>query len=242
MNKMNRALILSLAALLLSMSPSAAQWNKKPAIEWTEKDAQKLLDESPWAHTQVFSSPVTLFRGPTTGRQGINNPNSENTANATHINFRIRFLSARPVRQAIARQLEAKQKQPLSDEMVTMIKNFTSGEFQEYIVVTVTCDANEAGANLHEAQGLLMGRGTADLKQTTFLETKGGKRVFLQEFQRPRSDGLGARFIFPRMLDGKPFITSESDEIRFFAELDSTYRLDRRYKIKDMMYEGKLEY
>ncbi|HKP11761.1 MAG TPA: hypothetical protein VJZ91_06605, partial [Blastocatellia bacterium] len=227
MNKTNRALLLSMAALLLSLPLSAdAQWNKKPATEWTEKDAQKVLDDSPWAHTQVFTSPITLFRGPVTGRQ---TPGSTSTgeANATHVNFRIRFFSARPIRQAFGRLIEVKQKHQLADEMVAQLKNLTAGEFQEYIVVTVTCDSSEAGANVQVAQGLLYSRGTANLKNSTFLETKGGKRVFLQEYQRPRQDGIGARFVFPRMLDGKPFITPESEEIRFYTELDGNYRLDR---------------
>jgi len=43
-------------------------------------------------------------------------------------------------------------------------------------------------------------------------------------------------------VDGNPFITPESEEIHFVSELDGTYRLDRRYKVKEMMYDGKLEY
>jgi hypothetical protein len=241
MNKTNRVLILSLAATLLSLPlAAAAQWEKKAATEWTEKDAQRVLSDSPWAHTQVFTSATNLFRGPGFESQ---RPGSTSTgvANATHISFRVRFLSALPIRQAIARLITTKQKQ-LSDEQASMIKSFVNGESQEYIVVSVTCDSQEAGANVREAQGLLMGRGTADLKNITFLETKGGKRVFLQEYQRPRQDGIGARFIFPRMVDGKPFITPESEEIHFYTELDGNYRLDRRFKIKDMTYEGKLEY
>jgi hypothetical protein len=43
-------------------------------------------------------------------------------------------------------------------------------------------------------------------------------------------------------VDGKPFITPESEEIHFVAPLSDNYKLDRRFKVKDMMYEGKLEY
>lgn len=243
MNLMRRALILSLAALLLSLPLGAsAQWNKKPHTEWTEKEAHKVLNDSPWSRTQVFTSPVTLYRGPTTGRQGVGGQTSQRPQDATHVNFRIRFLSAKPVRQAIVRMLEVKQKDEVSAELAAHLKTFTAGEFQEFIVITVSCDATEPGANVREAMTLLQTRATSTLKNNTFLETKGGKRLFLQEFQSPRSDGLGARFIFPRQVDGQPFITPESEEIRFFTELSSTYRLDRRYKTKDMMYEGKLEY
>jgi hypothetical protein len=243
MNVMKRTFVLVMATLLLSLPLSAsAQWNKKLYTEWTEKDAQKVLNDSAWGRTQVFTSPVTLFKQPATGRGGAGQPTSSRPPDATHVNFRIRFLSAKPIRQAIGRMMEIKQKHPISDELATHLKSFASGDFLEYIVITVSCDSEETGANVQQAQSLLHTRGTAELKNSTFLEIKGGRRLFLQEYQPPRQDGLGARFIFTRLVKGEPFITPDSEEVRFFTELNETYRLDRRYKIKDMMYEGKLEY
>jgi hypothetical protein len=232
-----------IAALLLGLPLIASvQWDKKPPAEWSDKEVQKLLNDSPWGRTQVFTSTQTLFRQPTQGSQGVGSATATNSADATHINFRVRFLSAKPMRLAIGRMMELKQKKPISPELAAQLKSFTAGEFLEYIVVTVSCDSTEPGANVQQAQSLLSTRGNADLKNITFLETKGGKRVFLNEYQQPRQDGLGARFIFPRNVEGKPFITPESGEVRFFTELSDVYRLDRRYKVKDMMYEGKLEY
>ena len=243
MKVIRRTLNLALAALLLSLPLSASvQLEKKPPTEWSEKEVQKLLNDSAWAKTQVFSSAVTLFRNTTPGSQGTGQGAATNTANATHISFHVRFLSAKPVRQAISRMMEMKQKQPISEDFAAQLKTFAAGEFLEIIVITVTCDSSEPGANVQQAMSLLHSRGTAELKNNTFLETKGGRRLFLKEFQPPRQDGLGARFIFERLVDGKPFITPESEEIHFVSELDSTYRLDRRYKTKEMMYDGKLEY
>jgi hypothetical protein len=243
MKAQKRTLVMIIATLLLSLPLSAsAQWEKKPYTEWSEKEVQKLLNGSPWGKTVVFSSPVTLFRQATPGSQGVGQAPSSNSANATHVNFRIRFLSAKPLRQAISRMMEMSQKQPVSEGLAARLKSFASGEFLEYIVITVSCDSEQAGANFQQAASLLTTRGTANLKNNTFLEIKGGRRLFLQEFQPPGQDGLGARFIFPRMVDGKPFISPESEEIRFFTELSDTYRLDRRYKVKEMLYEGKLEY
>ena len=246
MKVIRRTLNLALAALLLSLPLSASvQLDKKPPAEWSDKDVQKFLNDSAWAKTQVFSSAVTLFRNTTPGSEGTGRGAATNTANATHISFHIRFLSAKPVRQAISRMMELreiKEKQRISDEFAATLKSFAGGEFLEIIVITVTCDSSEPGANVQQAMSLLRSRGTAELKNNTFLETKGGKRLFLKEFQPPRQDGLGARFIFSRLVDGKPFITPESEEVHFVSELDSTYRLDRRYKVKEMMYDGKLEY
>jgi hypothetical protein len=243
MKVLKLALLLSLSTLLLSLPLSAsAQWDKKPRGEWSQRDVEKLLNDSPWARTQVFTSPVTLFRQPTTGSQGVARNTTPAPPDATHVNFRIRFLSAKPIREAISRMIELQQKKPISEEVSEQLKKFSSGEFLEYIVITVSCDSQEAGANVQEAAGLLRTHGTADLKNDTYLEIKGGKRLFLHEYQPPHPDGLGARFIFKRLVDGEPFITERSEEIRFFTQLSNDYRLDRRYKIKNMIYEGNLEY
>lgn len=242
MNAIKRASILCVAASLLILPLSAAaQWDKKPYTEWSEKESLKVLNDSPWGRTQVFTSPVTLFTSPITGRQGVNSPTNSRPADATHVNFRIRFFSAKPVRQAHGRMKQIKDKQ-LSEEQMAQLKAFASGEFLELIVITVSCESTEAGANVQQAASLLNTRGTADLKNNTFIEIKGGRKLFLQEFQPPRADGVGARFIFPRLIDGNPFITPESEEIHFVSELSDVYKLNMRYKIKDMMYGGKLEY
>lgn len=242
MNLSRRFFILSIPGLLLLFSlTTPAQWDKKPFAEWTEKDAQKLLNDSPWGKTQSFDSPMELYRGPQTGRQGTSTATTAAPHDAIHVFFRVRFLSAKPVRQALSRMIELKQKAGVKEEMAEQLKQFASGEFLEYIVIAVTSDASDAGANAQQAAALLR-RDNAALKNATFLEIKGGKRIFLQEFQPARADGFGGRFIFQRLVDGKPFITPESEEIHFVAPLSDTYKLDRRFKIKDMMYEGKLEY
>ncbi|MCI0488566.1 MAG: hypothetical protein L0229_18410, partial [Blastocatellia bacterium] len=52
---------------------------------------------------------------------------------------------------------------------------------------------------------------------------------------------LGARFVFPRLVDGKPLVTLENREIRFHAELGD-YTLDKSFKLRDMIYKNRLEY
>jgi hypothetical protein len=182
------------------------------------------------------------YRGPTTGRQGVGGQTTNLPNNALHLNFRIRFLSAKPIRQALARTIELKAKGGVPAELAEQLKQFASAEFLEVIMVAVDVESEDVGGNVQRARGLLTQGSTAKFKNNTFLEVKGGKRIFIQEYQPPKSDGFGARFIFQRIVDEKPFITPESEEIHFFAELSSDYRLDRRYKTKDMMFEGKLEY
>jgi hypothetical protein len=233
-------LIIPGLVLLLFAISTPAQWEKKKYTEWTEKDATKVLNDSPWGRTLTFTSPMEQFRRAATGAGGNSAPTAP--PQALQLNFRVRFLSAKPIRQALARIIEVKSKGAIKEDVAEQLKQFSSGEFLEIIVVAVTADSVDTGSNVNQALALLSQGSTAKFTNNAFLEIKGGKRIFLQEYQPPRPDGFGARFIFQRLVEDKPFITMESEEIHFFAELSGQYKLDRRFKTKDMMYEGKLEY
>lgn len=51
-----------------------------------------------------------------------------------------------------------------------------------------------------------------------------------------------SKFIFPRNVNGKPVIAPDSTEIKFYSGIPSKYGLNMRFKVKDMMVDGKLEY
>jgi hypothetical protein len=151
MNLLRRFLIPSIPVLLLVFSVTTpAQWDKKPYTEWTEKDAQKLLNDSPWARTQSFDSAMELYRGPSSGRPG-QTATPDLPADAVHLFFRVRFFSAKPVRQALTRQIELQQKGGVNEQLAAQLKQFASGEFLEYIVVAVTSDASAAGPNVQQS-------------------------------------------------------------------------------------------
>ena len=66
--------------------------------------------------------------------------------------------------------------------------------------------------------------------------------MFLQEYVPPGKDGFGGRFIFSRDLDRQPFINDKAGEIRFYVKFPEIPKIDRRFKVADMMYQGELEY
>lgn len=120
-----KALLFAFMAFSLTLpSGMQAQWNKKLYTEWSERDAQKLLNDSPWGKTDVFTDPSAMFGRPPNERQpSLAGPTQ--APNATHVNFRIRFLSAKPIRQAISRILELKNKGGMSAEFENLLKTFT---------------------------------------------------------------------------------------------------------------------
>ena len=224
--------------ILAGFSMGVAQ-SGKPYTEWNEREARKILDDSPWGQTQVWSDTSRMFQ---TGRGRASNQTQDSSAD--HVNFRIRFLSARPVRQATSRVIEMQQKGPLPEQLAAQLKAFAAADFPDYIVVTLTVDTlgREAKEQLQTAASLLQTLTTAELKNNTYLLRRGGERVFLKEYQTPKKDGLGARLIFPRLVNGEPFANAESGEILFHCELKDALTLNMRYKTKDMIYDGKFEY
>lgn len=134
------------------------------------------------AHAGLHDPGVNFQTG-ISGRGGIEATRGgrppDRPVDSIHVNFRIRFLSAKPIGQAASRLIEIKKKGSGGEELAEMLKTFASGEFLEVIIVAVGVDSIDPGNNVQAAKGLLHSTGTASLKNNTYLEIKGGKRVFL---------------------------------------------------------------
>jgi len=66
--------------------------------------------------------------------------------------------------------------------------------------------------------------------------------VLLADFKAPVADGLGAKFVFPRMLNNQPFLTPGNGQLKFSSQLSNKIKIETRYKVSDMQYDGRLEY
>lgn len=225
--------------VLLFIQPLAGfgQWNKKPYTEWTEKEATRILNDSPWAQTQALTDTSQM-----TGQGRAIDPNQSRVAEVYNVNFRIRFLSAKPIRQAISHLMEMKNREKISAELAARLTAFASADFPDYVVITVLAESDKASRLLQQSQQAFYKLNTNQLVNNTYLLAGRGQRVFVKEYQPPGSDGLGARYIFPRVVDGKAIITPESGEVLFHSEPLGSTVLNTRYKVKEMMFDGKLEY
>jgi len=240
--------------LLVLCACSAFAQKTKPWTEWSEKDAAKILNDSPWGQTQVegrtdtpnASSAITAVTAPRRDTERVMSNNDANRVESgqpkadTSIRYRARFLSAKPVRGAFARLLLL-QKTEVDEALSTELQGFVDRDFADYVVVVVTAEA--ADAKLIAPAMQVLTTATADvLKDKVYLERKDGKRLTLANYRPPGPDGMGAKFVFMRTLEGQPFLTADSDNVRFFAQLDEKIKLNVKYKVSDMMYDGKLEY
>src|SRR5215470_2447018 len=216
---------------------AGAQKKTKPWDEWNEKEVQKMLNDSPWGQTQTETNTSEMVYSPSSQTVPNASRSAEGAYNqATNLNFRIRLLSAKPIRQAFARGVAMKNPQ-----LMEKLRAFADQKSDQWIVVAVDYDSTDQRSS-GKAMQTFNSAVTSALKNNTYLETKDGKRVFLQEYMAPIKDGMGAKFVFPRTIDEKPFVNSESGFLRFYSEMGSNIKLNMRFKISDMMYDGNLEY
>lgn len=234
--------LLILLGLALAISVMAKD---KPWTQWTDKDARKILDDSGWAQTQTYMGSVESSQSKIPISLGAKGGLVDA---APGVNYRIRFLSAKPIRQAFLRLVQLNPK--ATPEQNDQAHQFVDTKYDQVVVIAVSYDTEGLAVDGHFTSAVfqsLSGSITSTLKNNTYLDIKGGQRVFLQEYKPPSSDGVGARFIFPRIVNDKPILDPKSGEVRFYAEFpklggNDQVILNVRFKVSDLMYDGLLEY
>ena len=213
------------------LSGIAAAQKTKPWSEWTKDEVDKMLNKSAWGHTVVNTDTSGKFDD--LGQSRVIGSSAE----AIAYNYTIRFFSAKPMREAFARKitLDNPKIQPVQ------LQNFVNGDYSDSIVVAVTFDSPDR-RYLGIIQTAFHNATTELLQGKAYLELKDGKHVLIDEYSPPSKDGTGAKFVFPRNVDGKPFASGDKEVLRFVAIMGDGVQMSWRFKMSDMMYDGKLEY
>src|SRR5215831_482826 len=217
------------------MAPAMAQKLDQPWTEWSKKDAQKILDDSPWSQTQTDTDTSQMFYSPTQdpSRMGTTSNDSSRlnqgaTNQAVNVKYTVRFFSARPVREALIRLMLIAQQPP--PDVLARFKNFAETRSEQSIILTVIYSSNDQRYGNQVMQSFNSAV-SGTLKNNVYLERPDGKRQFIEEYATPGKDGFGARFIFLRNPEDKPFIDANTREVRFHAEFPGTsIKIDRRFK------------
>src|SRR5690349_15033667 len=133
----------ALVLMALMAAAAVAQNNEKPWTEWSKKDAEKILADSPWAKSQTDTDTSQMFYSPTQdpNRMGrTSNDGSRLAQGATNqsvnVSFQVRFFSARPIREALARVMEINNKPPA--DVTAKLHQFAEMPSPSSIIVTVT--------------------------------------------------------------------------------------------------------
>ncbi len=221
---------LSSASLLL-----AEDFWQQPFDKWKPEDVARMLSDSPWAQSETFTAAIDSKNAGLRGEKEL------------FYTFTVRFFSARPVREAYVRAYRLKNNydEMAADQRQEFDKRFQRAlnlDVADRVIVAVEYATNDPGAvrDLRSAFELA----TKDtLKQRVYLISQKLGRVELQEYFPPSADGTGAKFVFPRMVNGQPVFGPQDKEIRFdFTALVTNQRIFLTFKSAKMVYRGELSY
>src|SRR6266478_7340960 len=152
------ARVAAMFSILALTIVASAQRKDYSWMELPKKDADRMLANSPWSQTQVDTDLTEMMFSPTkagtpaigqstpkgsvSDQQSINNNRSDRGAlnGEVHVSYRICFLSARPVRQALAKTILASQGEN-NDQLVKQLQDFVERDFSSYIAIAVTINS-----------------------------------------------------------------------------------------------------
>jgi len=196
--------------------------------------AVQILNDSPWARHETFTRAV--------GGQGSGISGEKEIYNT----FYVRFLSARPIREAYARvqqiqhgydKMPAEEKKRFEQAQAPILEMDVS----RWIVVSVgfrSNDPNEESGVRRFFQSETVGT----LRTKAFLSTSAISQVEIAAYYPPREESVGAKFVFPRVINGVPVLSREGERITFEL-LDvpgANPRLRAIFSVEPMVIGGDL--
>lgn len=233
---MHRVVWMCIGAFLLAgVTLGEDFWVKKDYKEWTAEEVKKLLTNSPWSKDVMVTAPGEGGRrGPAANGIDVENPGAgrrrggaagdaeANNASANlEISLNVSWRSALPLRKAIIRSRMGD-----SSEVPANAQQLLATEPQDYIVVVSGIPARLAqliqNPDLLNRSSLKIGRRDPVPPEKVDFQT--------------RVQSVDAYFAFPRT---KP-IMLEDKEVEVDLKL-GTMEAKRKFSLKDLVYNGKLE-
>jgi len=217
-------------------------WATKPFTDWSDKEVQKVLTDSPWTGRITMSSgggaaPAADSGGGGGGKggggRGGGGPRGDaDVADATAGGFggggqasvTLLWQTALPVKQALVKRRLAAEAGTSPEG-----KAFLDREEKFYVLTLSGVPANLLAAT--------QGDKKAGLLDITTI-TAGGKPP-LKAVDVQTSSGRGGgnvSFLFPRTTT----FTAEDKDLEFSSKFDKT-AVKHKFKLKDMVFNGKLE-
>jgi hypothetical protein len=244
--------ILPLLLILTIPLPAADFWQSKPYTEWTDKEVQKLLSNSPWSKEVVVSlggaggggtgkggrskggggggGGDAGFDGPAMGSGG-GNAGTKGGQSVSEVGGGTPSGGTPTMNLVVSwrtalplREAIAKQKHPEDAATSPEAKKLIEEPQKWYILVVSGLPAR-------------MGRGGPEMKEmllkNTSLSIKGKEPIVPEDLQ---SSGSSAIFLFPKTVA----IDMDDKEVEFSTKLGQT-QVRTKFKLKDMVFNGKLD-
>lgn len=252
-----RSLLLALGAAAVPLRVFAADPWTRDFSEWNEKDIQKIMQDSPWAKNA--SVPVGMSGGPGGGGRGSRGrggggmtdasagtgggmggggnlgggpPGSSQSGEmsssgggAPALNFLILWQSAAPVKAAMVRRRMGKEA-----DTSEQAKAFIQKEETDYVVALI-------GPPMPGMGGPMPGGPDAEklVAEATTLSWKGHEGVHPVKTIMPKENAPYFVFHFAKTHP----IELEDKEVEF-ATRRGSMEIKKKFKLRDMVYNGKL--
>src|SRR5262249_38162616 len=147
-----KKILITMSLICALISLVYAQKDMTNWTTWSDKDVKKILDSCGWGQVQTDTDTSQLILGQSSKNRNPTNPNTMdlgngssegNTNSPSSVNYHIRFLSAKPIREAIARQIMIQQKLAMPTDQLKGLADAPNGE---YITVAVYVDSGDRRA------------------------------------------------------------------------------------------------
>jgi hypothetical protein len=192
-------------------------WEEQPFMAWSDKDAAKMLRDSPWADEVSVALPPQLR--PESDGGGRGRGGGDGFTQPRRAVMTVSWRSALPIKQALVRGQVGE-----GGEISAGNQEFLEAEEAFYVVGVLGVPPQFGRTPLEQ------------IKAESFLERKGKDPLAAEDviFQRGQ-DTLLLLVAFPRSAG----ITVDDGDVEFKTKL-GTFGIKKKFKLKDMVYQGKL--
>lgn len=254
-------ILFSIAILAItSLGYSQEGRPSKPYQEWSKKEAQQVLDESPWAPKQEvrlrFATQARRVAGgsvPSIAEGGIADTTSTTAelgaAEApVDFQFTLRLRSALVLRQAVARLKQLEPNSDTSEKGRTALEARIKGLLecpacQQNYVLTLSAKSKERPGADPIFTAFKGGR-LADLQRYIFIANGRGERRDLIHFVPPKTPGDEAVFYFPRFNEKGEvlLLPTDSELIANFTNNDVNMNINFRIDVSKLIVNGQVDF
>ena len=205
----------SICFLCLCLSASALiaenYWSKTDWHHWSKSDCIRMLSDSPWAQVWgIGKSNLNHTLAAASGRSNLGVAGEQQEA----VVYYIQFLSAAPIREALARQDQLDKKyDKMTDEQkksfdADLNLKYFATNYANVIAIDVIYDSNIEPFERQLAQ-IWQSFPENSVPELTNLILEDGRRIAPVKFSSPKGAKDEFDLEFPRFVDGKPIIRPE---------------------------------
>jgi len=227
-------LLLAVATLWVFAGAAAGAeefWKKKPASEWTAKEALTVVQDSPWAKELNIVHPRQVVSVGTIGPADVEStlpPEAQRDPNRepprlpphqplTRASYLVRWESAGPVEDAFARLEElGERKKALTEAPAPRLPE------NRYVVTVRILEPAEPGPDLFDDPSL------DTLRKRARLKTRHGE---VAAAEAERSGTAAVHFFFHRDFSGKPLLEGGRERVEFHFR-DERFNLEAEFEIR----------